>query len=550
MKALKKQLAFLLSVISVLCILPITASAKEESEQKQYIKLNAPIILEKGNEVEFKFGINDGYYEFSPVFRPISSTAQSVKYSVMTDGKIPFDGADNLTAQVWFVDDGKPEKNLIAMSYTRIKNWLQFLTDGIWRITEDEISPVRRQIYSCIKIVYLSVNQFLNDRIQIRTSALTYSTLLSIIPILAILFAIARGFGFDALMEIQLRKGVASQQSELIISWINSYLEHAQSGIFIGIGLIMLLWTVLILTDNIERSFNAIWQVKHPRSVFRKITDYFSMILLLPLLIVISSGLTIFMTTYIKNMDNFLVLAPILKFLVRLTPYALTWGMFIGLYIFIPNTKVKLKHAWFPGILAGTAFQAFQFFYVNSQIWVSNYNAIYGSFAAIPMFLLWTQISWTICLFGAEMSYVSQNLGSFDFGKESANISRRYHDFFCTIILSAICKSFAEEKTPYSAEEISKQYKIPIRLTKRILYELQDIHLIFETIEEKKGDVRYLPGIDINKLTVGTLLEKLDSAGSEDFKVDRQQYSDSWKILEHARKEYMYNNSQILLKDL
>ena len=294
-------------------------------------------------------------------------------------------------------------KNLIAMSYTRIKNWLQFLTDGIWRITEDEISPVRRQIYSCIKIVYLSVNQFLNDRIQIRASALTYSTLLSIIPILAILFAIARGFGFDALMEIQLRKGVASQQSELIISWINSYLEHAQSGIFIGIGLIMLLWTVLILTDNIERSFNAIWQVKHPRSVFRKITDYFSMILLLPLLIVISSGLTIFMTTYIKNMDNFLVLAPILKFLVRLTPYALTWGMFIGLYIFIPNTKVKLKHAWFPGILVGTAFQAFQFFYVNSQIWVSNYNAIYGSFAAIPMFLLWTQISWIICLFGAEM---------------------------------------------------------------------------------------------------------------------------------------------------
>ena len=100
MKALKKQLAFLLSVISVLCILPITASAKGESEQKQYIKLNAPIILEKGNEVEFNFGINDGYYEFSPVFRPISSTAQSVKYSVMTDGKIPFDGADNLTAQV------------------------------------------------------------------------------------------------------------------------------------------------------------------------------------------------------------------------------------------------------------------------------------------------------------------------------------------------------------------------------------------------------------------------------------------------------------------
>lgn len=436
------------------------------------------------------------------------------------------------------------------MNNIKIKSWLHFLTDGIWKITEDEVTPFRRRIYSCIKIIYLSVNQFLNDRIQVRASALTYSTLLSIIPILAILFAIARGFGFDALMELQLKQGVASQQSELIISWINSYLEHAQSGIFIGIGLIMLLWTILILTDNIERSFNAIWQVKHPRTVFRKITDYFSMILLLPLLIVISSGLTIFMTTYIKSMDNFLVLTPILKFLVRLTPYALTWGMFTGLYIFIPNTKVQLKHTWFPGILAGTAFQAFQFFYVNSQIWVSNYNAIYGSFAAIPMFLLWTQISWTICLFGAEMSYVSQNLESFDFGKESTKISRRYHDFFCTIILSAICKNFAQEQRPYSAEELSKLYKIPIRLTKRILYELQDIRLIYETTEENQEDIRYLPGMDINKLTVGLLLEKLESAGVEDFKVDRQRYSLPWQTLIESRKEYIYRNNQVLLKDL
>ena len=344
---------------------------------------------------------------------------------------------------------------------------------------------------------------------------------------------------------------MAKEQAELVISWINSYLQHAQSGVFIGVGLIMLLWTILILTDNIELSFNAIWQVKHPRTVFRKITDYFSMILLLPLLIVISSGLTIFMTTYIKDMENFLVLAPVLKFLVRMIPYALTWGMFIGLFIFIPNTKVRLQHAWLPGILAGSAFQAFQYFYINSQIWVSNYNAIYGSFAAIPMFLLWTQISWTICLFGAEMSYVSQNLASFNFGKETANISRRYHDFFCTIILAAICKRFCEEKAPYTAEELSREYKIPIRLTKNILYELQDIHLVYEAVGDSKGqDISYLPGCDTNQLTVGMLLRKLDSAGSEAFNVDREQYSDSWETLMEARKEYMRQNNQILLKDL
>ena len=437
------------------------------------------------------------------------------------------------------------------MNQAKIKNWLQFLTVGIWRVTDEEATPLQHRIYACIKIVLLSIRQFTADRIPVRASALTYSTLLSIIPILALLFAIARGLGFDALMETQFRTSVTQQQAELIITWVNSYLEHAQSGIFIGVGLIMLLWTVLILTDNIERSFNAIWQVKHPRTVFRKITDYFSMLLLLPLLIVISSGLTIFMTTYVKQMDNYLLLGPVLKFLVRMIPYTLTWGMFIGLFVFIPNTKVRLSHAILPGILAGSAFQAFQYFYINSQIWVSNYNAIYGSFAAIPMFLLWTQISWTICLLGAEMSYISQNLDAFSFDKETENISRRYHDFFCTIILAAICKRFEQIQVPYTAEELSREHRIPIRLTKRILYELQDMHLIYEAVSDEKGrDITYIPGVDINRLTVGMLLTKLDMNGSEDFKIDNARYPNSWKVLVKARKEFTEQNNRILLKDL
>lgn len=437
------------------------------------------------------------------------------------------------------------------MNKETIRHWLQFLSNGIWRITEDEVTPVQRRLYSCIKIIILSIRQFLSDRIPVRASALTYSTLLSIIPILALLFAIARGFGFDSFVETMLRSNVTAEQAELVISWINSYLAHAQSGIFIGVGLLMLLWTVYNLIDNIERSFNSIWQVKHPRTMFRQITDYFSMMLLFPILIVISGGLTIFMTTYLKEMENFLLLAPVIKFLIRLIPYMLIWGMFIGMYTFIPNTKVRFAHAWFPGILAGSAFQVFQYIYINSQIWISSYNAIYGSFAAIPMFLLWTQISWTICLYGAEMSYVSQNLASFDFGKETANISRRYHDFFCTIILSAICKRFEQGLPPYTAEEISREHRIPIRLTKRILYELQDMKLIYEAMnEEKERDISYVPGVDINQLTVGMLLTKLDETGSEDFKIDHAQYSESWNALIKAREDFAKENERILIKNL
>lgn len=429
-----------------------------------------------------------------------------------------------------------------------------FLTEEIWRVTEDEVSRKRGILYNAIKIVTLSVREFIQGGVVNKASALTYSTLLASIPILAILFAIARGFGFSNLLEDQFRSGLEGQvmTAETILSFIDSYLNHhAKSGIFIGVGLIMLFYTVLLLTYNMERTFNSIWQVKKPRSLYRKMTDYFSMLLLLPLLILLSSGISIFMSTFMKNMQEFTLLAPLVKFLVRLTPFLLTWGMFTALYIFMPNTKVKFKYAVFPGILAGSAFQAFQYIYIGSQIWVSRYNAIYGSFAAIPMFLLWTQISWSICLYGAQLCYVAQNLRNFSFSKETENISRRYHDFLCILIMSLICKRFQTNKTPYTAETLSDEHKIPIRLTTTILYELQDLHLIHATpIENEDKEMGYLPAIDINQMNVGMLLNRLDETGSEAFKIDRSRYNATWEALTKAREDFYENTAKILLKDL
>ena len=435
------------------------------------------------------------------------------------------------------------------LDINQIKN---FLLDDIWRVTDDEVSKKRGLLYNAIKIVTLSIKEFTERRIVNKASALTYNTLLAIIPILAILFAIARGFGFANLLEDQFRSGLEGQAltAETILSFIDSYLSHAKSGIFIGVGLIMLFYTVLLLTYNMERTFNSIWQVKKPRSLYRKMTDYFSMLLLLPLLILLSSGISIFMSTFLKNVEGFELLAPIVKFLVRLTPFLLTWGMFTALYIFMPNTKVKFKYAILPGILAGTAFQAFQYLYIGSQIWVSRYNAIYGSFAAIPMFLLWTQISWSICLYGAQLSYVAQNLRNFSFSKEMENISRRYHDFLCVLVMSLICKRFQTDLPPYTAETMSDEHKIPIRLTTTILYELQDLHMIYETPAEDDEEMAYLPSVDINRINVAMLLNRLDTAGSEAFKIDRERYRAPWETLDRARKEYYESTGKVLLKDL
>lgn len=276
----------------------------------------------------------------------------------------------------------------------RIAAFWKFLTYDIWRITEDEVTKTTFSVYTIIKTIYVCISRFTQDRIVNKASALTYSTLLAIVPILAILFAIARGFGLDNLLESQIISGFGgpTQATETILLFVDSYLSQAKSGVFIGVGIIMLLWSVLILINNMEVTFNRIWQVKKARTMYRKITDYFSMLLLMPLLLVVSGGLSIFMSTMLKNIEDFTLLAPIVKFLIRLIPFVLTWCMFTALYLFMPNTKVKFKHALISGILAGTAHQAFQFLYISSQVWVSRYNAIYGSFAALPLFLLWLQI--------------------------------------------------------------------------------------------------------------------------------------------------------------
>ena len=207
----------------------------------------------------------------------------------------------------------------------KITDIWKFITYDIWRITEDEVTRTKFSLYNIIKTIYLCINRFTKDRMANKASALTYSTLLAIVPILAILFAVARGFGFDNLMEHQFRSGFGGniETTEAILSFVNSYLSQTKGGIFIGVGLVMLLWTVINLVSNIEITFNRIWEVKKARSMYRKITDYFSMFLLMPILIVVSGGLSLFVSTVLKQMDDFVLLAPVMKFMIRLIPFDL-----------------------------------------------------------------------------------------------------------------------------------------------------------------------------------------------------------------------------------
>ena len=191
---------------------------------------------------------------------------------------------------------------------------------------------------------------------------------------------------------------------------MNSYLVHAKSGVFLGIGLVFMLYTVLMLVNNVEETFNEIWQGNSSRSLYRSFTNYMAAFFLIPIFIVVTTGFSMVLTTVVSSMPDVLMLGSVVRLLLRLLPYVLLSALFVGLYVSMPNTRVDWRCAVVPGIVAGVGIEWLQLFYVHSQIWVTGYNAIYGSFAALPLFMLWVQISWTICLFGAELTFTNQRM--------------------------------------------------------------------------------------------------------------------------------------------
>lgn len=341
--------------------------------------------------------------------------------------------------------------------------------------------------------------------------------MLAIVPIMAVVFAIARGFGYSIYIEKWFTTSLQSQPevAETLISFVNSYLKHTQKGMFFGIGLIFMLWTVLMLISNIEKAFNDIWQVKHQRSIFRTFTDYIALLFLIPIVIVISSGLSILIAALNHQLHDVFVIGPMMSFLIEASPYVLLSIAFTMLYVFMPNTKVRLKSAIVPGIFAGVCMQLFQQIYINSQIWISNYNAIYGSFAILPFLLLWMQTSWIICLIGAEISYCRQNADDF------FHIQQQEPSFNSRIavswrIMQMVERRFKKGKPALTALEIKKELQIPMRIVNTLLYDLQRIHFLAEIIYDEKGDTpQYIPAEDTANLTREALLQRMSDLGEK-----------------------------------
>lgn len=430
-----------------------------------------------------------------------------------------------------------------------------FFRDDIWRTSESELTKIQRISYRLAKTIILAIRGFVKDRLNIRASALTYSIVFAIIPLMALIIAIGKGFGVEKMIEDSLNQSFVAQSdiAPTIMEFVQRYLATTQGGLFIGIGLVILLWSVLNLFMQVENAFNTIWQVRKPRNAMNMFTTYFSTVLVIPIIIVFTSGLSIFVSSAVSQTYVYQVLSPVLRFLVKLVPYALNCIIFTVMYKAVPNTRVQFKHALVAGIIGGCAFQAFQMLYINGQVYLSRYNVVYGSFAAIPLLLLWLQISCLIVLLGAEISYVSQNLQYFEYELDSTKISARYKKFLTLFITYVIVKQLENKQAPLSAEEISKQFKIPIRLVQQIIQSLIEVAILTEVINEhtKSKEKHYMPAVDIHQLTVNMVIDKLNEFGAEDFLNKKNKQLDHfWVKVKDINQLSSSSIGELLIKDM
>jgi membrane protein len=402
-----------------------------------------------------------------------------------------------------------------------------FIKTDIWRIRLHNLPFARSFLIKQLRILILAVRGFDEDKCSLRASALTFNTLLAIVPVAAMAFGIAKGFGFEKVLEQQLIETFAGQQEVVtrVIDFARSLLENTRGGVIAGIGLILLFWSVVNVLGHIESSFNEIWEIQESRSFGRKFSDYLAIMLISTILLIMSSSVMVFITTQVKLITEKVALlgyfSPLISFVLKFLPYGLIWILFTIIYIIMPNTRVSFKSGLIAGIIAGTIYQLLQWAYIALQIGVARYNAIYGSFAALPLFLIWLHWSWLIVLFGAEISFANQNVSTYEFEPDSKKASPAFRKLLALQITHFLVKNFIKGDKPQTDEQISQKLEIPIRLVHQILYDLVESRVLVNTASDAFVESAYQPGIDPSRLTVKFVLDAMDEKGIDDIPVAR-----------------------------
>lgn len=438
-----------------------------------------------------------------------------------------------------------------------IQNIIDFFRHGLWNFKGEGHPAFIRWGVKQLKVLLFTLQGFDRHQTSIRAAALSFFAMMSFVPIFAMVFGIAKGFGLDTRISEFLAVYLYDYQPILdqLLGFVHKYLEKASGGIIAGTGFFILIWSVMKVFGNIEKAFNNIWEIKKTRPLSRKITGYLSIILLFPVLWALYVSISnAFKNTLLLLADHNELLFFLVQAVILFGKLFIFWLTFAIIYSALPYTKVNLKPAIGAAIIAGTAYMLFLDLYIYAQASILRFNVIYGSFAAVPLFLLWLNISWHIILFGAELSFTYQNISKYESERESYDVSHTFRLKATVLIMSRIVKNFIHGEPPMTSGQLARQIDIPIGIVREALFELEKAGLLLSVESESLRSHMYTPSKDVNGLSICSVIEAIDNRGVSELSgaaiEELPEYIELSGILEEFREQACRSERNKLLKEL
>jgi membrane protein len=390
---------------------------------------------------------------------------------------------------------------------------LHWFTVDIW---DDGSKRQASRLSAFSRWIYLVFKGFLGNQCLIRSGALTFTTMLSIVPLLAVAFSIAKGFGLQNSEFIHDLLSRVASGNEQVVKSIIGYIDNTNVKTLGWMGVAFLLVTVFSMVSSVEQAFNTIWGVKRGRSAWRKFTDFFSVILIMPVIFIVATSTTVTVqkSDIVQRVMEVSGLGWLESLMLKSAPLALLWLAFTFMYSYVPNTKVSLKSAALGGAVAAILWQLSQGAYIRWQMGFNNYNAIYGSFAQLPLFLIWMYIGWIIVLFGAEMCVAVQHLRRFTKQQFIRKASLAQRQKLAVIMMLLTVRPFREGCALPDVEEISDRLMIPREMVVDLFGQMASVGLCAPS--EDGDDLRFYPAMQPELIRITDVQRAVVSGGDEE----------------------------------
>jgi membrane protein len=439
----------------------------------------------------------------------------------------------------------------------KLQQLQQFLKKDIWKIPASNFTGSRGFFLRQLKVLLLAVHKFDQKHSRLQAASMTYYSVLALVPSVTLIYGLMKGFGLEGMLREQLYRNLSSHKElvDYLFSTAQIYVDKTSGTVFAGIGVALLLWSIFKTLSTIEEAFNDTWGVSEGKPILRKLSDYLTVFLICPLLIILSGSVTLFVSTQVHSVaEKYFYLGPLIPMVYAalfVLPFLVIWLVFTFIYTFMPNTQVKFTSGLWGGLIAGTLYQLNQWCYIVFQVWINQANAIYGGLAAIPLFMVWLQLSWMIMLFGSEVAFARQYLKTYHCEPDNIKCSPWLRKLIGLLIMHTCVKNFERGGKPQTAQYMAEHLHLPAFLVQEAINELLETDLLSRIYVEDDKIFAYHPARTIETITVDDVLEAIEHHGQEDVPIrESQELKVIASRLEKFNGRLKQLGKDILLKEL